>query len=221
MEKKKECNIVQDLLLNYVDGVLTEDSNEFVENHTRECKGCREKLEELKKDMEESEKSEAKEVDYLKNVKKKISKKNKVIIIVGVILAITIIFNIIVFINYSKTACEMEIYLNDDITELELKDIEQMIKSKDNNAEIIYHSKQEELEKMKGKFGENEYLLDGYEESYNLFPASYTVKSSLNMIKEIEYSTISMPGVKTIIDSIDDNPYELFLYTCVTFFTNN
>ena len=45
----------------------------------------------------------------------------------------------------------MEIYLNDDITEQELKDIEQMIKSKDNNAEIIYHSKQDGLEKMKEK----------------------------------------------------------------------
>lgn len=151
MEKKKECNIVQDLLLNYVDGVLSNDSNEFVEYHIRECRNCEEKLEELRKDIEENEKSETKEVDYLKNVKRKINKKNKIIIIVGAILAITIILNIAVFINYSITACGMEIYLNDDITEQELKDIEQMIKSKDNNAEIIYHSKQDGLEKMKEK----------------------------------------------------------------------
>lgn len=221
MGKNKECNIVQDLLLNYVDGVLTEDSNEFVENHTRECKSCREKLEELKKDMEESEKNVEKEVDYLKDVKKKINKKNKIIIIVVIILAITITLNIVVFINYSITACGMEIYLNDDITELELKDIEQMIKSKDNNAEIIYHSKQDGLEKMKKKFGENKYLLNEYEGDNNPFPAWCTVNTKLSETKEIKESIEMMPGVKKITSYVDSNPYEVFLYKCIEIFENN
>lgn len=221
MKKEKECSIVQDLLLNYVDGVLSSDSKEFVEVHTRECKNCQEKLEELKKDMEENEKSEEKEVDYLKNVKKKIHKKNKVIIIVGVILAITIILNIAVFINYSITACEMEIYLNDDITELELKDIEQMIKSKDNNAEIIYHSKQDGLEKMKEKFGENKYLLNGYEGDNNPFPAWCTVNTKLSETKEIKESIEMMAGVRKITSYVDSNPYDVFLYKCIKIFKNN
>lgn len=221
MKKEKECSIVQDLLLNYVDGVLSSDSKEFVEVHTIECKNCQEKLEELKKDMEENEKSEEKEVDYLKNVKKKIHKKNKVIIIVGVILAITIILNIAVFINYSITACEMEIYLNDDITELELKDIEQMIKSKDNNAEIIYHSKQDGLEKMKEKFGENKYLLNEYEGDNNPFPAWCTVNTKLSETKEMKESIEMMAGVRKITSYVDSNPYDVFLYKCIKIFKNN
>lgn len=211
MRKENECEIVQDLLLNYVDGVLNNTSRELVENHLSKCDKCKEKLEDIKKDIEGNEKMQEKEVDYLKKVNKKISKKNKFIIIIGTILFIVIILNMFVFINYSKIACKMEIYLLDSVTEEELANIEQTIKSQDNNAEIVYHSKQYALEKMKEKFKENENLLSGYEEENNPFPASYTIKAKLDSVKNIKYETMSMPGVKTIISHIDDNPYELFL----------
>ena len=38
--QKEKCEIVQDLLLNYVDGVLSNSSKKLVENHLKECKEC-------------------------------------------------------------------------------------------------------------------------------------------------------------------------------------
>ena len=38
MNKKTECEIVQDLLLGYVDDVLNTESKKLVEKHLLECK---------------------------------------------------------------------------------------------------------------------------------------------------------------------------------------
>lgn len=211
---KNECNIVQDLLLNYVDGVVSEASKEVIEKHITTCDKCKEKLEDLEKDIEESKKNEEKEVDYMKKVKKKISKKNMFIIIISLILSLTIIFNIIVFVNYSITACEMELYLNNDITEENQKEIEKIIKEKDNKAEIIYHSKEEALEQMKEKLKDKSYLLNQYEEN-NIFPASYTIKVNLKVVKSIKESLEKISGVRKISSYIESNPYEVFLSNCL------
>lgn len=207
---KKECNIVQDLLLGYIDEVVSEDSKEVIEEHIKTCNNCKEKLEDIQKDIKESKKSEEREVDYLKNVKKKISKKNMFIIIIGLILSLIIIFNIIVFVNYSVTACEMEIFLNDDITEENQRKIVKIIKEKDSNAEIIYHSKQEALEQMKEKLKGKSYLLNQYEDN-NIFPASYTIKVNLQVIKQIKDSLEKMSGVRKITSYVESNPYEVLL----------
>lgn len=207
---KKECNIVQDLLLGYIDEVVSEDSKEVIEEHIKTCNNCKEKLEDIQKDIKESKKSEEREVDYLKNVKKKISKKNVFIIIIGLILSLIIIFNIIVFVNYSVTACEMEIFLNDDITEENQRKIVKIIKEKDSNAEIIYHSKQEALEQMKEKLKGKSYLLNQYEDN-NIFPASYTIKVNLQVIKQIKDSLEKMSGVRKITSYVESNPYEVLL----------
>ena len=41
MEKKNECEIVQDLLLGYVDETLNNETKKFVEMHLNECKKCK------------------------------------------------------------------------------------------------------------------------------------------------------------------------------------
>lgn len=217
MEKNKECSIAQDLLLNYVDSVLNQDSKEFVEGHLKTCQKCQEKLNDIRKDIEGCKESEEKEIDYLKSVKKKISKKNKFIIIIGLLLFIIIIINVLVFWNFSRLACELQIYLTDDITESQLKEIEQISKSKDKEAEIVYHSKQEGLDQMKEKLKEKSYLLNQYEEN-NIFPAWYTVKAKLSVVKEIKESVEMIPGVKKITSYVDNNPYDMFIYTCAQFF---
>ena len=51
MRKEKECDLVKDLLLNYVDGVLTDTSKEFVEQHISGCPKCQERLQDIKKDL--------------------------------------------------------------------------------------------------------------------------------------------------------------------------
>ena len=50
---KRECEIVQDLLLGYVDNVLNTESKKLVEKHLLQCSNCQKRLEEIKKDINE------------------------------------------------------------------------------------------------------------------------------------------------------------------------
>lgn len=85
MEKKTECEIVQDLLLGYVDGVLNEESRKLVEKHLLTCEKCRKKLDEIKTDMQENENNQKKEIDYLKKIRRK-SRIKSILIALGIIL---------------------------------------------------------------------------------------------------------------------------------------
>ena len=51
MKNKKECEIVQDLLVNYVDDVLNPESKKLVEEHLIECNECERKLKQIKEDV--------------------------------------------------------------------------------------------------------------------------------------------------------------------------
>lgn len=213
MEKNQECEIVQDLLIGYADNVLKPESKKLVEKHLAECEKCKKRLEEIQKDVNSDENCEQKQIDYFKKVKKKLSKKNKIAIIIGIALAISLLLNIMVFVNYRKNASYLQIYLTDEVSEEDLADIEQAIKTQDSEAEIEYHSKEDELKEMEEKMGERANLLDGYENNLatNPFPASFVVKADWNKIKDIEASVISMPGVKKVSSMIDHNPYAMFI----------
>lgn len=69
MEKKTECEVVQDLLLGYVDNVLNAESKKLVEKHLLQCSSCQKRLEEIRKDMKVNEEVQKKEIDYLKKIR--------------------------------------------------------------------------------------------------------------------------------------------------------
>ena len=87
MERKTECEIVQDLLLGYVDGVLNAESKKLVEKHLSECEKCRKRLEDIRKDIKENENNQKKEIDYLKKIRRK-SRIKSILIALGIILLI-------------------------------------------------------------------------------------------------------------------------------------
>lgn len=89
MERKTECEIVQDLLLGYVDGVLNEESKKLVEKHLSECEKCRKRLEDIRKDLEENENNQKKEIDYLKKIRRK-SRIKSILIALGIILVVLV-----------------------------------------------------------------------------------------------------------------------------------
>ena len=89
MERKTECEIVQDLLLGYVDGVLNAESKKLVEKHLLDCEQCKKRLEDIKKDMQENENNQQKEIDYLKKIRRKARIKS-ILIALGIILLIFI-----------------------------------------------------------------------------------------------------------------------------------
>ena len=71
MEKKTECEIVQDLLLGYSDNVLNNESKKLVEKHLIGCPKCKKRLEEINVDIEQNDTNQKKEIDYLKKIRAK------------------------------------------------------------------------------------------------------------------------------------------------------
>ena len=212
MEKKEECDIVQDLLINYVDDILNSTSKKFVETHLKTCEKCQEKLNNIKADIEEkTEENEEKEIDYLRNVKKKISRKNKLLWTSGIILIIIIILNIGIFIHYNISDYEMTIFLNDDITTEEKENIEKVLKGENGKIEIHYNTKEEELEKLKSKFKENQDLLSGFQGENNPYPANYKITAKKEEIEKLEKILISMEGIKKVHSNTNLNPYEFLI----------
>lgn len=101
MEKKTECEIVQDLLLGYVDETLNKESKKLVEKHLIECENCSERLKEIREDIKENQNNQKKEIDYLKKIRRK-SKIKSLLIAIGVILLVILILYMNKFIKINS-----------------------------------------------------------------------------------------------------------------------
>lgn len=205
---KNECDIVGDLLFSYNDGILSNTSKELVEEHLKKCEKCRKILEEIK--QENVEKNQVKEIDFFKSVKKKINKRNVIILVVFIILMIIVLFNIQVYNNYNEVASTMEIYLEDDITDQQIEDIKNKIIEKSENIELEYVSKEKALERFKNNLGENENILNDINNQNNPIPASIEIKTDTK-IQIIVESIQDMPGIAHLTTHINSNPYELYI----------
>lgn len=95
MKKNVNCKIVQDLLPNYIEGLTNEETNEYIENHLKECSECKEILKEMGEEIILDKIDEKIKIDYLKKIKNR----NKTIITIIVVIAIAIITTMIVFFN--------------------------------------------------------------------------------------------------------------------------
>ena len=101
MGNKKDCRIVQDLLPNYIEGLTNEETNQYIEEHLKECEECKQVLENMKKDYNLTDtKREKREVNFLKKYrnKMKILKIILLIIVVSYVLLVvgrtTIMFSL-------------------------------------------------------------------------------------------------------------------------------
>lgn len=205
---KNECDIVRDLLFSYNDGILSTTSKELVEEHLEKCEECKKILEEIKHENEE--KCQVKEIDFFKRIKKKINKKNIIILVVSIILVSVVLFNIQVYHNYNELASTMEIYLKEDITNQQIENIKNRIIEKSDNIELEYISKEKALEKYKNDFEKNEKLLNVYNNYNNPLLASIEIKTDTKIQTIIE-SIQDMPGIAHIATHINSNPYELYI----------
>ena len=101
MGNKKDCRIVQDLLPNYIEGLTNGETNQYIEEHLKECEECKQVLENMKKDYNLTDtKREKREVNFLKKYrnKMKILKIILLIIVVSYVLVVlgrtTIMFSL-------------------------------------------------------------------------------------------------------------------------------
>lgn len=205
---KNECDIIEDLMFGYNDGILNKTSKEMIEEHLKRCERCRKNLEEIQ--QENSKESEIKEIDLFKKIKKKINKKNIIILTVLIILIIIVLFNIQVYKSYKSIASTMEIYLKDDITDKQIEDIKNKIIEKGENIELEYISKEKALERFKNNLKEDKDLLNDYNNQNNPIPASIEIKTTAE-IQTIVENIRDMPGIAQITTHLNYNPYEIYL----------
>ena len=55
MSDKLRCEIVQDLLPSYVDGLTSDETNEAIKDHLADCVSCRDMYERMKADETSAE----------------------------------------------------------------------------------------------------------------------------------------------------------------------
>ena len=88
--KKKDCNLVRDLLPNYIENLTNNDTNLFIENHLKECSECTDILNSMKSGENENEKTNSKK--FVK-FSKKFRKKYKILKYIVLLILFIIIFH--------------------------------------------------------------------------------------------------------------------------------
>ena len=217
---KKECEIVQDLIFGYCDGTLNPASKELVEKHLVKCEECKKVYEEIKKDKKIDDDDKI-EIDYLKRVNKKLKRKKIIIVFSSVSIILLVILHIIAFISYYHDQTTMEIFMNKDISEEQMTNIQNQIKNQAEDVEITYVSPEKKLEEMKQIFKDNQDLLAGYEGENNIFPPSFIIKTkTIQDMEKIEESLANIEGIEKIISSSISNPYMALVNDFMIWYTN-
>ncbi len=113
MINKKDCKIVQDLLPNYIDKLTANDTNEFIEEHLKECEECNNVFKNMNEKIERENVDIKQEINYAKkyNVKYKKIKYTLLIVIWSLIFIILAFYMRKVFI-ISKIYKKIDNYQN-------------------------------------------------------------------------------------------------------------
>lgn len=106
--------------------------------------------------------------------------------------------NINYFVAEIESAQGIQVYINNDATDEEIKEIGDKIRALDGVNTTDFVSKEAALNQMKEKFKEKEYLLEGYEEN-NIFPASYVVTlTDLTLSSQVQEEISKIDNIKKI-----------------------
>ena len=163
MENKTECQIVQDLLLGYVDDILNEESKKIVEKHLAECEICQERLREIKLDIKENENNEKKQIDYLKKLKRR-NRRKSILMVIGILILICFIIYLHNFIIFNNLMNKAKKSLEGNNVYIEIMSRKQ----DDIKVEKRYY-KDGKLKHIYGKYTEN-----GFEEESSVYKIADT-----------------------------------------------
>ncbi len=102
------CEIIQDLLPSYADGITGQETAEAVEYHLEDCEGCKKIYEDMKKEYDKKMET-GEEKELLKKINKKMKRKTKIIILCAAAAVLVIGF----FVKYLFTSALKDIPLSD------------------------------------------------------------------------------------------------------------
>ena len=72
MKEKRDCKIVQDMLPNYIEKLTTVETNQYIEEHLKDCENCQKVLDNMKKEiLLDNKKRDKREINYIKKFNKK------------------------------------------------------------------------------------------------------------------------------------------------------
>lgn len=128
---KVSCNVIEDLLPSYLDGLLSEDSRKMVEEHLEECSACKDKLREMRAIPEASFPMENSHGEMLQSAKetagplRKIKRKLMRRLVIG--MAVAALAAVFVMRLHSYLYYEKEDYIPYESSALYLEDDKLMI----------------------------------------------------------------------------------------------
>lgn len=83
MKEKRDCKIIQDLLPNYIEKLTNEETNNYIEEHLKECDECKKMLKNMQKGLNiNGSKRDNREVKYIKKYSEKLRISKLIIIII-------------------------------------------------------------------------------------------------------------------------------------------
>ena len=107
MNEKRSCKIVQDLLPNYIEKLTNEESNNFIQEHLKECKECKRILEDMQKDLSvDTKENEITKVNYIKKYNRKLKSLKIILLIILAIFLIRTGRNMIIMAELANEANE-------------------------------------------------------------------------------------------------------------------
>ena len=99
---KHPCNVIRDLLPLYVDEVCSAESRKMIEEHLKECSECKAYMESMSDDgskanqmIQDDPENENRKVSSLRNVKKKIQRRQILTAVVTVLILVCVSFAVI------------------------------------------------------------------------------------------------------------------------------
>ena len=103
MNKKRDCEIVQDLLPSYIEKLTNEETNKYIEEHISACEDCKKTLESMQNDLDlGNKKAEKVEVKYLKKYRNKLRIFEVIFLLIVVLFLGNIARKMIILSNLSK-----------------------------------------------------------------------------------------------------------------------
>lgn len=160
MEKKTECEIVQDLLFSYADDVLNTESKKLVEKHLTECQKCQEKLIEIQNEKNQQEQNQKTQIDYLKKIRRKSKIKSFLwaILILGILFASWYLYKFSIIHKITKKVEEQFVGENFYIEEISNSEDGSLFYGKtwykDGKFKVtFYQQKDEEITPMYTRYG--------------------------------------------------------------------
>ena len=110
MIEKRNCKIVQDLLPSYIDNLTNEETNNFIEEHLKNCDECKTILSNMKKEIPVSTiQNDNREVKYMKKYSKKLKVLKYALLIIIILYVILVGRRAFIMASLSERATENQI----------------------------------------------------------------------------------------------------------------